>query len=77
MECATMKYKINRKPMNVERVEVNSLKSACYWKQNLEMIPYLFNKFQRSKWEGLRNLTEIENSEGYDNFSNSTNMDRP
>ena len=31
VQCATMKYEITRKPMVLERVEVNLLKSAhCY-----------------------------------------------
>ena len=41
------------------------------------MIPYLFEKFQRSKWEGLWNLAEIEITLRYGNFSNYANMDRP
>ena len=46
---------IKRKPMVVQRVEVHLLnlhittRSRIY----LWMISYLFNKFQRSKWEGL------------------------
>ena len=31
----------------------------------------------RNKREGLRNLTEIGITEGYGNFSNSRNMNRP
>ena len=78
MQFATMKYEIIRKLMVLETVEVNLLKSAHYYqKQNLQMIPYLFNRFQRSKWEGLRNLAEIEINEGCDNISNYANMDRP
>ena len=41
------------------------------------MIPNLFNKFQRSNWEGLWNPAEIEITLRYDNFSNSENMDKP
>ena len=41
------------------------------------MIPYLFNKFQRSKREDLWNLTEIEITEAYGNFWKPRNMDRP
>ena len=41
---ATMKYEIIRKPMVLERVEINLLKSAhCYQKQNLQMILNLMN----------------------------------
>ena len=41
-----MKYEIIRKPMVIEIVEVNLLKYAHYYqKQNLQMMPYLFNKF--------------------------------
>ena len=41
MCSATMKYEIIRKPMVIERVEVNLLKSAHYYqKQNLQMMPY-------------------------------------
>ena len=68
-----------RKPMVKERVEVNSPKSEHYpQQQNLQMIPYLLSKFQRSKWEGLCNLTEIEwFTKGYGNFLKSANMNRP
>ena len=56
-----MKYEMIRKPMILERVEVNLLKSAHdYVRQNLYMIPFLCNEFQRSKWRGLWNLAEIE-----------------
>ena len=73
-----MKYKIIRKPMVLDRVEIDSLKSAYYYyKQNFEMTPYLFNKFHRSKWEGLWHLTDFEITEGSGNFSNSANVDRP
>ena len=41
------------------------------------MIPYLFNKLQKSKWEGLWNLAEIEITKRYGKVSNSANMDRP
>ena len=41
-----MKYEIIRKHMILETAEVNSLKFAHYWKQNLVMTPYLFNKKQ-------------------------------
>ena len=35
-----MKYEIIRKPMVLDRVETNSLKSAYYdYKQNFDMIP--------------------------------------
>ena len=40
VQCATMKYEIIRKPMVLDRVETNSLKSAYYdYKQNFDMIP--------------------------------------
>ena len=74
---AAMKDEIIRKPMVLEKIEVSSLKFAYCWKKNLEMIPYLFNKFQRSKLEGLWNMTEIKITEGYGNFLDSTNMDMP
>ena len=32
------------------------------------MIPYLFNKFQRSKREDLSNMAAIETTEEYGNF---------
>ena len=41
------------------------------------MIPYLFDKFQRSNWEGLWNPAEIEITLRCENFSNSANMDKP
>ena len=41
------------------------------------MIPYLFNKFQMSKWTCVWNLTEIKIAEGHDIFLNFKNMDRP
>ena len=45
---------IIRKHMVTERVEVNSLRSEHYYqKQNLEMTPYLFSKFQIRKRETL------------------------
>ena len=54
MHSAAMKYEIIRKPMVLNKVEVNLLKSVYqYLKQNLKMISYLFNQSQRSKWEGL------------------------
>ena len=44
MQCATMKYEMIRKPMVQERVYINSLEFARYYKKNLEMIPfYLIN----------------------------------
>ena len=47
--------------MVLQRVEVINLPNfSHYKKQNLEIILYLFNEFERSKWKGLRNLTEIE-----------------
>ena len=47
--------------MVLQRVEVINLPNfSHYKKQNSEIILYLFNKFERSKWKGLRNLTEIE-----------------
>ena len=56
-----MKYEMIRKPMILERVEGNLLKSAHYYvRQNLYMIPFLCNEFQRSKWRGLWTLAEIE-----------------
>ena len=51
--------------MELQRKEVINLPSfSHYKKQNLEIILYLFNKFERSKWKGLRNLTEIESCKG-------------
>ena len=67
MQSATTKFEIIGIPMVLERVEVNSIKSAhCKQKQNLKMTPYLLNKFQRSEYEDLRNLTETEITEGKD-----------
>ena len=46
----TTKYEIIRKLL-LEIVEFNLLKSEHYYQeQNLQMISYLFNKFQRSRW---------------------------
>ena len=61
--CSTMKYEIIRKPMVLQRVEINLLKSAhYYYNQNffVDVSLLIFNEFQRSKWEGLWNLAEIE-----------------
>ena len=39
---------------------INLLQFIHCQKQNLGMIPYVFSKFQRSNWEELCNLIEIE-----------------
>ena len=67
--------------MLLERVEVNLVKNAPYYKKagfvNDPLLIYVIAKFQRSKWKDLWNLAEIEITEGYGNFSNSVNMNRP
>ena len=67
--------------MLLERVEVNLVKNAPYYKKaevvNDLLLIYVIAKFQRSKWKDLWNLAEIEITEGYGNFSNSVNMNRP
>ena len=61
--CNTMKYEIIRKPMVLQRVEINLLKSAHYYYNQNFFVDHsllIFNEFQRSKWEGLWDLAEIE-----------------
>ena len=60
VQRATMKYEIIRKPMVLENVEVNLLKSVPLLLEAEFADDPLFNKLQRSKWEGLWNLAEIE-----------------
>ena len=63
-----------------DQVEVNLLKSALHINTSGRIFrwsfTYIFNKFQRSKWEGLWNLAEIDITKEYNHFSNSENMDR-
>ena len=67
--------------MLLERVEVNLVKNAPYYKKaefvNDPLLIHVIAKFQRSNWKDLWNLAEIEITEGYGNFSNSVNMNRP
>ena len=41
----------------------------------MQIIPYLFNEFQRSKWESLSNLAEM--GIAWQLFKHFANMDRP
>ena len=61
-----------RKPMELERVELNlvmyiAIRSRiCRWS-----LTYKSNKFHRSKWKDLWNLTKIEITKRYGNFLRS------
>ena len=65
-----------RKPMVLERVEVNLLKSAhYYYKQNWKMIPYLFNQFEKASGSGK--ICEVYLKLGlHFNFPDLANIDR-
>ena len=62
--------------MVIERAEVNLLKSVHYYqKQNLQMMPYLFNKYQNNKWETCEIWLKLRMHKDIAIFKLSRNMD--